>query len=70
MTNSRRRLRLAELRSRWEAAEQRAATATRGGPEWEAARAEGDELEAMYMARLNRILERAADRGWGRPPGF
>ena len=63
------RPRLSELRRRWDAAERRAAEATRGGPEWDAARAEGDEMEAAYMSRLNRILDRSIARGEGRRPG-
>ena len=64
------RLRLSELRRRWSAAERRAAEAARGGPEWDAARAEGEEIEAAYMSRLNRILDRSIARGEPRPPGI
>ncbi len=54
-----RRPRMAELRRRWRSAEQRVWFAAPGSPEWDAARAESDEAESIYMARLNRILDRA-----------
>jgi len=65
-----RRPRLSELRRRWDAAERRAAEAAHGGPEWDAARADSDEIEAAYMRRLNRILDRSIARGERRPPGM
>ena len=46
-----------ELRRRWRAAERRIILALPGSPEWDAARAQSEELEAAYMGRLNRILE-------------
>jgi hypothetical protein len=63
------RPRLSELRRRWDAAERRVAEAARGGPAWDAARAESDEIEAAYMGRLNRILDRSIARG-ERPPSL
>ena len=52
------RPRMAELRRRWRSAERRVWFAAPGSPEWDAARAESDEAESIYMARLNRILDR------------
>ena len=37
--------------------------ATPGSPDWDAARAQSEELERSYMTRLNRILARSAARG-------
>ena len=51
-----------ELRRRWRTAEHRVADATPWSPEWDAALAESAELEARYMHRLERILEREARR--------
>lgn len=65
-----RRLRIRDLRRAWVDAQRRAASATRGGPEYDAARAHADELEATYMSRLNRILDRTSERrGWLRAAG-
>ena len=49
--------RLRDVRRNWEAAERRAWYAAPGSPDWDAARAQSDELERGYMTRLNRILD-------------
>jgi hypothetical protein len=56
------RIRIRELRRRWQSAERRVGESAPGSPEWDAALAESEELEAGYMSRLNRILERDKDR--------
>lgn len=48
-----------DLRSRLGTARRRLAQATPGSPEWDAAKAEVEEVEA-YTDRLDRILERPA----------
>lgn len=58
-----------DLRRRWRSAERRILEAAPGSPEWDAARAESEELEAGYMSRLNRILDREAGRSSTSAPG-
>jgi hypothetical protein len=54
----RRRPRLRQLLERWRAAETRLAGLAHGSPSWDAGFSEVEELEAAYMSRLNRILDR------------
>jgi hypothetical protein len=46
------------LLRRWRDSERRLAELAYGSPSWDAAFGETEEIEAAYMGRLNRILER------------
>jgi hypothetical protein len=54
--------RLRDVRRHWEAAERRVRHAAPGSPDWDAARAQSEELERNYMTRLDRIVERSIAR--------
>ena len=51
-------VRMTLLLRRWRDSERRLAELAHGSPSWDAAFSEVEEIEAAYMGRLNRILDR------------